>query len=323
MRSTGLVLVLLASLCASSLAQDGKGEIAVLVWHDSPNDLEAIIGLRRGLAVLGLAGLVTEHHVDRDEKQAVALLRDFDSGRARLVVALGTRAALLAKEHVKRVPIVFTAVTNPVLSGIAASWQGSGTNVAGNSSWLDRGEMLAAFRLAVPELGVLRVLRTSDNAVSRAEVTEAREALTGQPGLVLEEIVVADVARLDAALDRALDGAGAIWVPIDYQLYQEKPLQRIIARADAAGVPVVSSTPKCVGAGALVVVAVDYRALGLKAASIVKRILVGGAAAGDLPVGRMSSSRIFVDFAAARRSGRRLPKDLIFRAHRLLGYDER
>lgn len=313
--------ILLSILAVPAAAQEG--EIAFLVWHDSPNDTEAVIGLKRGLAVLGLAGAVKEYDVDRDEARAVTLLKRLDAGGARMVVALGTRAAQLAREHVERIPVVFTAVTNPVLSGITASWQGSGTNVAGNSSWLDRGEMLEAFRLAVPELGTLAVLRTSENAVSRAEVTEAREALAGHPGLALDDVVVDDLARLDEALDRAVKAAAAIWVPIDYQLYQEKPLRSIIARAAAAGIPVVSSTPKCVGAGALVVVTVDYRALGLKAASIVKRILLEGAAPGEVAVGRMSSARIFVDLAAARRLGRHLPKDLIFRAHRLLGHDER
>lgn len=317
---TWLVVLVIASAARASVRGD---EIALFVWHDSPNDLEAIIGLERGLAVLGLAASVVTYDVDRDEKKAVELLRRLDGGDARVVVALGTRATLLAKEHVKNVPVIFTAVTNPVLSGISAAWQGSGTNVAGNSSWLDRGEMLEAFRLAVPELGTLAVLRTKDNAVSRAEVTEARKALLGQPGLVLEDIVLDDLENLDAALERALAKAKAIWVPIDYQLYQERPLKRIIERATKVGVPVVSSTPKCVGAGALVVVTVDYRALGLKAASIVKRVVLDGVAPGEIAVGRMSSARIFVDFAAARRADRKLPKDLIFRAHRLLGFESR
>ena len=316
-------IVVLLLIGWSAQAATGGDEIALFVWHDSPNDLEAIVGLERGLAVLGLAASVVTYDVDRDEKKAVELLRRLDGGAARLVVALGTRATLLAREHVKNVPVVFTAVTNPVLSGITASWRGSSSNVAGNSSWLDRGEMLDAFRLAVPELGTLAVLRTKGNAVSRAEVTEAREALGSQPGLVLEEVVLEKVDELDDALERALAKAKAVWIPIDYQLYQEGPLKRIIARAAEAGIPVVSSTPRCVGAGALVVVTVDYRALGLKAASIIKRVLVDGVSPGDIPVGRMSSARIFVDFAAARRAGRKLPKDLIFRAHRLLGFESR
>ena len=295
------------------------GDVAVLIWHDSPNDKKALVGLKRGLAALGLAASVREMNVDRDASLAKRRLEACDRGGTRCVVALGTRAAQLAKEHIRRIPVIFTAVTNPVLSGIAASWDGSGTNVAGNSNWLDRREMLAAFRLAVPELGRLCVLTSRDNAVSRAEVIEAREALASAPGMTLARKVVEDMSDLPRVLAEALREADAIWVPIDFQLYQEKPLALITSEAAKARIPVVSSTGKCAGAGALVVVTVDYEALGLKAASIVKRVLLKGEDPGRIPIGRMSGARIYVDLAAARRIERKVSLDLVLDAYRVYG----
>ena len=312
--------LLIACLIQAATPQSPpESEIAVLIWHDSPNDRKALVGLKRGLFAMGMASRIREIDVDGDADRAERELRAVDQQEGALVVALGTEAARLAKRHVKRRPVVFTAVTNPVLAGIAASWEGAGGNVAGNSNWLDRGEMLEAFRAAVPELGRLCVLTSRGNAVSEAEFIEAEEAIRKQGGVSLVRRIVEKDDDLAAVVDEACRKADAIWVPIDFQLYQEKALSVIVERARAARKPVVSSSARCAGAGALVVVTVDYEALGLKAASIVKKILVKKESPGRIPVGRLSSARIFVDLDAFRAIGREIPLDLVFKAHRVLG----
>jgi putative ABC transport system substrate-binding protein len=219
------------------------------------------------------------------------------------------------------VPIVFSAVTNPVISGISPSWQGGRERVAGNSNWLDRGRMLDVFRQAVPRLRRLAIIRSPDNAVSAAELEEARLALPQRPDLEIVELVVSEVGQLDAVLDRSLAGVDAIWLPIDYDLYQPEPLARLVARARAARKPVVSSISRAAGAGALVTLTVDYRQLGLKASSIVRRVLEGEAP-GEIEIGRMRSTRLHVDLGAARAIGLELPIDLLLDAHEIVGRED-
>ncbi|HGY90583.1 MAG TPA: hypothetical protein ENK43_05360 [Planctomycetes bacterium] len=318
--------VLLCSCWNLGLAQSPpvrEGTILAFLWHDSPNDLKALEGFRQGMEVLGLARRLEVAHAKRDPKAAAEILTAAAAEPVALCAAFGTESARLARAHMKNVPVVFTAVTNPVLSGIARGWKGAGGNVAGNSNWLDRRAMLKAFREAIPEMRRLAVIRTAGNAVSDAEVVEAKAAVSGMKDFDIVDVVVGKSDDLGAKLDEAFAKADALWLPIDFQLYQEEPLRLIMESARARRIPVVSSTLKAAGAGALIVVTVDYELLGLKAAGLVKRILKDGASPGDLPIGRLKSAEIYVDLGAARLIGRQVPLDLVFRAHRILGVETR
>ncbi len=324
MRSLLLFVLLWMSCGGGVLAQshrEGEGTILAFLWHDSPNDLKALEGFRQGIEVLGLGGRLKVAHARRDAGAAERILIAAAAEPVTLCAAFGTESTRLARRYLKDVPIVFTAVTNPVLSGIARSWRGAGGNVAGNSNWLERRAMLKAFAKAVPGMRRLAVIRTEGNAVSDAETVEAKAAVRGMKGLEIVDVVVTESDDLRDKLEEAFEKADALWLPIDFQLYQERPLKLIMKTARARRVPVVSSTLKAAGAGALIVVTVDYGLLGLKAAGLVKRILKDGAAPGELAIGRLRSAEIYVDLTAAKRIGRKVPLDLVFRAHRILGVE--
>lgn len=299
--------------------ENKKWHIAVLLWHESPNDLAALGGIKRGLAAMDMGQNVVVLKANADEEKAKELLKSAIKKGADLLVALGTRAAKIAAAEVKNCPIVFTAVTNPVLSGITPSWEGSGRNIAGTSNWLDRREMLTSFCQALPKMKKLCVLRSPENSVSQAEILEAHNALPNFPGLELTEIVVKDPKKVGQLLEDRLDNVDAVWVPIDFPLYQSEPLKQIVATTRKRRIPIFSSTARCAGAGAVLVLTVDYEVLGLKASSMIRDILVRGLAPSSLKVGRMKSSRLFVDLEAARHIGLKPPFDLILRAHRLFG----
>lgn len=302
-------------------AAERNEAIVAILWHDSPNDLKALQGVKTGLEALGMLERLRVEELRQDEARAKETLERVERDGAALVLALGTQAATLAKKHLRTTPMVFTAVTNPVLSGIVTDWAGSGTTIAGNSNWLDRRAMLESFRQALPDLKRLGVLTTRDCAVSEAEVAEATDVTRTMTDIRIVHERLAGIDDLERGLSRLLVGVDALWVPIDFALYQREPLARIVSAALKARIPVVSSSERCAGEGALIVVAVDYEILGLRAAALVKSILVDRVFPGGLPVGRLTGSRTYVDVGAARRLGRVVPLDVILKAHRLFDGD--
>lgn len=280
--------------------------IDAFFWHDSPNDAATLDGFRAGLRTARLDWEVRVLHAQGDAERAGALLAGLRAEPPALLLALGTRAAQLARDGAPGLSVVFAAVTNPVETGIVPGWSGSGGRMAGNSNWLPAADLMATFCAAVPPLRTLGVIRDPRNPVARAEVLEAAEALGRREprvGLRVEDVLRAE-GLAEAA--RRLCGAGidALWVPIDHLVYSNLDLVR--ATCDAARVPIVTSASA--GRDAAVVgVVPDYHLCGLQAADLARRILVDGADPGRLPVGRLRTFRTVVNLAAAARCGHQVP----------------
>lgn len=309
-------LLVLASLPSAASPERSFG---ALLWHESPNDLEALAGIEKALADLPGENRLVVRRAGSDREAALRILtREFPSENVALVFTLGTDATLIAKDAVRDRPVVFTAVTNPVESKIVPSWSGSGSNLAGNSNWISPDAVLRVFRLAVPSLGKLGVLRSrATGVVSAAELSSVRkhvaEAAPGSPPLEIVEEVIGDAKDIPAAIERlAAARVGAVWIPIDFLIYENMPA--ILEAASARRLPLVSSSLRGAQRGAVAGVHVDYALLGTKAVELARRILDGGEAPGAIPVETLRSFRVVANLAAARGLGYDLPLALLVQA---------
>ena len=301
-------------LCSSAAAQEhAPWRIGVLLWHRSPNDLQALDGIRNAFRVSGRPHALEVVEADSDEARAATLLAGLRAKRVDLIVAMGTQAALLCKQHVSDLPVVFTAVTNPVESKLVPDWSGSGSNLAGNSNWIEPQTVLDVFRMAVPDLTRLGVLRsTSTGVVSAAELAAMRVLLAGPdaPKLALHEELARDVDDLDAAVARlAAAKVEAIWIPIDFLVYEN--IARVADAARARGVPLVSSSLRGVTEGAVAGLVVDYETLGARAVLIALDVLERGREPRSIPIGRMAGYQVVVNLAAARRANYEVPLPML------------
>jgi putative ABC transport system substrate-binding protein len=295
------------ALAAPAAGRPAPVRVAAFLWHDSPNDLAALAGFRAGLRTARLDWVVEEHQAGGDAARADALLRAIVAERPTLLLALGTRAAQLARAAAPAQIVVFAAVTNPVETGLVPAWEGSGRPMAGQSNWLPATELAAEFRAAVPRLRTLGAIRDPRNPVARAEVLEAVEVLgQGEPriGVRVEDVLRPEGLAL-AAQRLCAAGIDALWVPIDHLVYSHLDVVRAVT--DAAHVPIVTSAAPAARAGAVLGVVPDYHVCGLQAAELARRIVVEGADPAVLPVGRLRTWRTVVNLPAAARCGHRVP----------------
>lgn len=317
------LLCLLTALLLGVASSDRR--LGVLFWHDSPNDETALKGMQTALKQIGRDFELRVEHAGSDEDRAKAILKKFRTDSVDLIFAMGTQAALAAAQEVKDLPVVFTAVTNPVESGVVSSWEGSGRNLTGNSNWIGPEKTLHVFRLCVPELRRLGVLRSrTTGVVSAAELQEMREHLKNlrEPKIEVVEEILAEVADLAPAVDRLVSaGVEAIWVPIDYLVYEN--MDKVFARVEGHGIPLVSSSLKGVRAGAVAGILVDYEMLGKKAMAIALDILERNQDPGKIPIGTMSGYQVVVNLGAARRCDFEVPLSLLALADVLLDDDPR
>ena len=311
MRTLILLPVVLAAGGPAPGAAAPPVRVAAFFWHDSPADEAALLGFREGLRAARLPWAVEVSRAGGDPVVAAERLAAIRAAAPDLVLALGTRAALLAREAIPDRPICFTAVTNPVASGVASGWEGSGGRLAGNSNWLPARELLRTFRAAVPRMARLGVLCDPENPVSRAEVTEVADAIVRHhPDLALVRVDLGRDEAVGAAASRLCDaGVDAVWIPIDLRVYQAAAV--VAATCAAARRPLLTSAAGPAAEAAAVGIVPDYGTLGRQAAEIARRILVEGADPGRLPVGRLQTFRVVVSLPAAERMGYEVPLPLL------------
>jgi putative ABC transport system substrate-binding protein len=215
---------------------------------------------------------------------------------------------------------VFTAVTNPVESGVVPSWKGSGRNLAGNSNWIPPETLLHVFRLTVPDLKRIGIMRsTVSGEVSDAELRDMRDYLAreGAPQVTIVEELVGRAADIPEAADRlAAANVEAVWIPIDFLVYSN--LDAILPAVEPHRIPLVSSSLKAARAGAVTGVVVDYELLGKRALVIARDILDGKADPATMPVETMNAYKVVVNLDAARRCHYEVPLSLLVRADMIL-----
>jgi phosphate transport system substrate-binding protein len=282
-----LILFMLAS-AFQVYARQAPYRIGILMWHEVKHDMQAIEGFKEGLEFSGIPYLVDLKNAHESKREGVEILSRWKQQKIDLVLTVGTSATLLAQTQLSDIPVVFTAVTSPVTSGIVKSWQKPGKNATGTSNWVKPRDKLKQFKNAMPDLNKLGVIYNLQNPVSVAEVEEARPVIS-ELGINLLTATITEADQIESTLEGLISqGIDALWVPIEKIVYSN--MDRVGSISIPARLPVFSSTSRGVEATAsgksagLVGITVDYRKLGRRSVYHVIDILTRGTNPGDIPV---------------------------------------
>jgi phosphate transport system substrate-binding protein len=299
--TTGMWILL--SLCLASVlsadlvnAHPHVYKIGILMWHESQHDEKTLEGFMTGMELSGIPHKIDLKRAYGDEEQSRIFLRNWKEKKMDLIFTIGTKGTIWAMEEIKNIPIVFSAVTDPVASGIAESWESSGANVTGSSNWIEFRNKLRIFREAVPGLKKLGIIYLPDNPVPMAEVECARDCAE-ELDIDLREERIQGVEDIEGAVERLIaQGIDALWVPIEEVVY--KNMSHVGRITHPARLPVVSSTfealeefPKGEPV-AILSVTVDYESLGRLCVPAAIEILTRNKDPRDIPI--ITSDRYYV-----------------------------
>ena len=295
--------------------------IGYLALNPTPHFQEAF---RQGLRDLGYVegrNLVIE---DRDaegkRERLPALAAELVALKVDVIVASGTPAALATKQATRSLPIVFTAVGDPVTSRLVTSLARPGGNVTGLSVLAPElvGKCLEQLKQAIPAVSRVAVLwhpgamgeRTDKDMLKRAEV--AAQAL-GVRLQVLEARGPADFDRAFSEMTRAR--ADALTVLTSSMLFGER--RRLVDLSAKNRLPAVYPWREGVDAGGLMAYGPDLADLLRRAATYVDKILKG-AKPGDLPVEQPTKFDLVINLKTAKALGLTIPPSLLQRADQVI-----
>jgi ABC-type uncharacterized transport system substrate-binding protein len=255
-----------------------------------------------------------EGHYDR----LPALARELVAHKVDVIVASGgTPSARAAKEADATIPVVFTAVSDPVAAGLVDSLARPGGHISGFSIM---GTELVPKRLELlfellPKVDTIAVLLNPYAEIPDTVVGEL-EQLAAAKKVRLHVLKATTEAEIDAAAAKLPElHAGGLLVADDPFFFSRR--RQVVALAARYRIPAIYQWRDFAIAGGLVSYGVSLAALYRLTGTRVARILKGAKPA-DLPVEQPPILELVVNLKTAKALGMEIPSSILYRANEII-----
>jgi putative tryptophan/tyrosine transport system substrate-binding protein len=234
-----------------------------------------------------------------------------------LIVVRGTAEIIAVKNATTTIPIVMSAVTDPVRAGVAVSLSRPGGNVTGMASVTaelesKRVAYLKEILPVITRMALVSDLRTPNAEVTWREVQKAAHSL-GIEAVRFGVRSAADVVRAFEAVGQEQVQA----VRVGNDAITRPNRQLIVDLAAKHKVPAVYAAREFAEDGGLMSYSPDYPHLYSRAASLVDRVLKGEKPA-DLPIEQPTKFELVINLKAAKALGLTMPPSLLLLADEVI-----
>ncbi|WP_462382054.1 ABC transporter substrate-binding protein [Pseudomonas sp. Marseille-QA0892] len=238
---------------------------------------------------------------------AAQIARKFIGDRPDVIVAIATPSAQAVVAGSRSVPLVFSAVTDPVEAQLVPSWDASGTNVTGVSDLLELDKQMELVKRIVPNAKRVGMVYNPGEANSVVVVKRLKELL---PSMGLELVEAAAPRSVDVgSAARSLAGkVDVIYTNTDNNVVSA--YESLVKVGMDTKTPLVASDTDSVKRGAIAALGIDYRDLGEQTGRMVVRILEGEKP-GEITPETSSNLSLWVNTTAAERQGVTLSQDVL------------
>ena len=252
-----------------------------------------------------------------DTGTASTIADNYVSKKVDLICAIATPSAMSSYNSCMNtdIPVVYTAVSDPVAAGLAKEDGTSVGNITGTSDALAVTEQLAMIREVLPEAKTIGIIYTTSEANSVSTIEEYK-AHAAEYGFEIVESGIntqADVALAAADIVTKVD---CITNLTDNTVVAA--LQTVINEANGAGIPVFGSEVEQVKSGCVASMGLEYYELGKQTGKMAAKILKGEAKASEMNFEVITEPSLYVNTAAAEKVNLTLSEEFVSGAYQTL-----
>jgi ABC-type uncharacterized transport system substrate-binding protein len=303
-----------------------RARIAYLVTGslESPETLANLDAFRQGLTDLGyIEGqniVIERRSADGRIERLPSLARELVSLNVDLIVALATPAGRAAQQATTTIPIVVSAMGDPVQDGLVASLSRPGGNITGTTFLGPElvPKRLGLLRELLPQISRVAALWHPDafsERTTKAMLSDAAQA-AGTLGLQLQLVEVRGPDELEHAFSTmVIDRAEALFTLPSTMLFSER--QRLVSLTATHRLPAMFNAREFVHLGGLIAYGASLPAITRRAATYVHKILEGAKPV-DLPVEQPATFELVINLKTAKMLGLDVPWFLQQRADEVI-----
>lgn len=243
------------------------------------------------------------------------IANNFVSSKKDLIFAIATPAAQAAFNSTKDIPILVTAVTDPLKSGLVKSMDKPLTNVTGTSDALPMDKQFALMKKLVPNCKKIGILYNTSEANSEIAVKAAKEQ-AAKMNLELSVAGITSSNDISQALDSLISKIDLLYTPTDNLIASSMTL--ISSKCLEKKIPVIGAEKAHVEAGALATEGVDYYKLGFQTGLMAIDIMEGKKPA-DMAIQTLKEAKLTINGDTASKLNITIPSDLKNKAEMVKG----
>ena len=292
---------------AAPSSPEGAKQVTVgliqLMEHPSLDEIRAAITARleEKSAESGVSIQVNYQNAQGDTSTINTICQQFVAGKVDVIVAIATPAAQGAAAAAENsgIPVVFSAVTDPVAAGLVENLEAPEGNITGTSDAIPVEKIFALAKELTPEAQSFGLIYNTSEDNSLSVIAQVKGYLEGA-GLSYTEGAVTTSADVQTSARNLLGKCDALFVPIDNTVASAMAV--LADEAIQAKKPVYVAADSLVADGGLAAVGVNYTNLGSQTADMVLKILTG-TPAGEIPVEVLRDNAIVINGNTARAIG--------------------
>ena len=249
-----------------------------------------------------------------DLTTAQTIANQYVSDDVDMMFAIATQAVQSAYNATKDIPILMTAVTDPVEAGVVKDWNQSGTNVTGTSDLTPVAKQMELITELVPEAKTVGVIYTTSEINSEVQVKMAEEAASNL-GLQVIRVGVTTVNDIPQAVASVIDKVDAMYAPTDNLIASSMPV--LWNACLDKKVPIVAGVDTMVIDGGIATEGIDYYQLGYETGLMAAQVLEGKDPS-TMPINTLQNTTLIVNQKNAEAIGLSIP-DSILKGAEIIG----
>ena len=313
-----LALVLAATMtlsltaCGGEKASEdyGKIRIGILQQLEHPSLDQSREGFIQALEDNGYTdgeNIVIDYQNAQSDQSNLSNMADrLVSEKSDIILAIATGAAQTVAGKTSDIPVLITAVTDPVDAGVVNSMENPGTNVSGTSDASPMKEQLELIMQIKPDTAKVGLLYTSSEDNSVLQIKQAKEILDTMKVAYVEQTVT-NSNDVQQAVQSLVTKCDAIYIPTDNVLASSMALVADITWS--AGIPVITGAESMVTDGGLATLGLSYYNLGYQTGEMAVKVLQG-ADVSTMPVETQKEYNYIVNGDAVAAMNITLPQEL-------------
>ena len=309
---TAVMTMAMTAGCAGSSgsSDSGSGEESYTIGISQFAEHGSLDNCREGfLQGLEEEGIVEGENLTVDYKNAAAdmgtasqISDTFVSDKVDMICAIATPTAQSAYNAAMDtdIPVIYTAVTDPVAAELADEEGNPVGNVTGTSDELPIKAQLEMIRTMLPDAQKIGIMYTTSEANSISALETYKE-LAGDYDFEIVEKGITATADISLAADDLLSQVDCITNLTDNTVVASLPT--ILEKANEKGIPIFGSEIEQVKIGCLAAEGLEYIALGKQTGQMAAKVLKGEAEASELPYETITEPGFYVNTKVAENLG--------------------